>query len=69
MTHTLRSTPTSGIEAVLGITPLDLYIQAHATKSRWRTKFFLRDTWDGVGNLSSVVDIVSLVIKYSIDFN
>ncbi|QQP50268.1 Uncharacterized protein FKW44_011212 [Caligus rogercresseyi] len=51
MTHTLRSTPTSGIEAVLGITPLDLYIQAHATKSRWRTKFFLRDTWDGVGNL------------------
>eukprot|EP00096_Caligus_rogercresseyi_P006240 TRINITY_DN2254_c0_g1_i1.p1 TRINITY_DN2254_c0_g1~~TRINITY_DN2254_c0_g1_i1.p1 ORF type:complete len:273 (+),score=-11.16 TRINITY_DN2254_c0_g1_i1:268-1086(+) len=52
MTHTLRSTPTSGIEAVLGITPLDLYIQAHATKSRWRTKFFLRDTWDGVGNLS-----------------
>ncbi|QQP37800.1 Uncharacterized protein FKW44_018195, partial [Caligus rogercresseyi] len=51
MTQTLRSTPTSGLEAVLGITPLDLYIKEHATKSRWRTKFTLRDTWDGVGNL------------------
>ncbi|QQP55763.1 Uncharacterized protein FKW44_000207, partial [Caligus rogercresseyi] len=48
---TLRSTPTAGMEAVLGIIPLDLFLQAQATKSRWRTKHFLQDTWDGIGDL------------------
>ncbi|QQP42378.1 Uncharacterized protein FKW44_017025, partial [Caligus rogercresseyi] len=33
MTQTLRSTSTSGLEAVLGITPLDLYIKENAKKS------------------------------------
>ncbi|XP_040582163.1 uncharacterized protein [Lepeophtheirus salmonis] len=51
MTQTLRSTPTAGMESVLGIIPLDLFLQSQATKSRWRTRHFLVDTWDGIGNL------------------
>ncbi|XP_040567952.1 uncharacterized protein [Lepeophtheirus salmonis] len=37
MTQTLRSTPTAG--------------NGIPTKSRWRTRHFLVDTWDGIGNL------------------
>uniref|UniRef100_A0A0K2SVH6 Uncharacterized protein n=1 Tax=Lepeophtheirus salmonis TaxID=72036 RepID=A0A0K2SVH6_LEPSM len=34
ITHTFRSTPTVGMEAVLGIAPMDIYIKEQVTKSR-----------------------------------
>ncbi|XP_071745199.1 uncharacterized protein [Lepeophtheirus salmonis] len=51
MTETLRSTPPAVMGSVLGIIPLDLFLQSQATKSRWRTRNFLVDTWDGIGSL------------------
>ena len=51
LTKAQRSTPTAGMEVILGIPPLDLHIKAQATQTRWRTKPLLTDTWDGVGNL------------------
>jgi len=48
MARTLRSTPTRGMEAILGILPLDLYALKVGTLSRWRTRHLLADSWDGL---------------------
>ena len=49
--HSMRSTPTQGMEVVLGLLPLDLQTQLTATLSRFRTRKILIDGWDGLGNL------------------
>ncbi|QQP52550.1 Uncharacterized protein FKW44_004731 [Caligus rogercresseyi] len=67
MTHTLRSTPTSGIEAVLGITPLDLYIQAQCNKVKMENKVLSPGYLGWCGNLSRRRGHRFVVIKYSID--
>jgi ribonuclease HI len=47
----LRSTPTEGMEAILGLTPLDLFVQGEAAKARIRTRPLMSsDRWDGIGN-------------------
>ena len=45
----LRSSPTSGLEAMIGLIPLDLHIKSEALKSRARTRRILVDNWDGIG--------------------
>ena len=50
MTSSMRSTPTAGMEVVLGLTPLDLHAEELAVKTRLRTRYMLTDTWDGIGN-------------------
>lgn len=49
MTSSMRSTPTAGMEVVLGILPLDLHAEEIAAKTRLRTRDLLTDTWDGIG--------------------
>lgn len=46
----MRSAPTAGLEATIGLLPLDLHVQSLATKARLRTRVILRDSWDGVGS-------------------
>ena len=50
MIGVMRSTPTAGMEVVLGLMPLDLYIQSQATSARLRVRLLGRDIWDGVGS-------------------
>ena len=52
MSSSMRSTPTSGMEVVLGLPPLDIHAKTLATLSRQRTRSTLKDTWDGLGNTS-----------------
>ena len=49
MTASMRSTPTDGMEAVLGLLPLDLQAQQEATKARLRLRHTSVDKWDGIG--------------------
>ena len=42
------STPTRGLEAIMGLIPLDLYLEEMATRARIRTKHYFRDSWDGM---------------------
>ena len=49
MASPLRSTPTSGMEAAIGLTPLDLFVQAEAMKARIRSRQMANCTWDGLG--------------------
>ena len=49
MSHAMRSTPTAGMEAALGLVPLDLFVEALATKARLRVRDLNKDTWDGIG--------------------
>lgn len=51
ITHAMRSTPTKGMEAILGLPPLDLFIQEEATKAICRLRENLRDSWDGLTQL------------------
>ena len=50
MSASMRSTPTAGMEAVLGLIPLDLCAQEMGTQARLRTRTVLQDHWDGVGD-------------------
>ena len=49
MTSSMRSTPTAGMEVVLGLIPLDLHTQKMGLNARLRTRYITPDTWDGVG--------------------
>ena len=51
MAPTLRSTPTTGMEATLGLLPLDLFLEAEATMARLRTRATCNLTWDGLGQI------------------
>jgi ribonuclease HI len=51
ISHAMRSTPTAGMEVILGLSPLDLYAEAEAMKARVRTRRSLKDRWDGLGSL------------------
>ena len=48
--HPLRSTPTAGLEVIIGLIPLDLFVEREAVSARIRTRGLVRDTWDGLGN-------------------
>jgi len=43
-----RSTPTRGMEIVLNIPPLHLWIRQVALQTRWRIRKFVPPTWDGI---------------------
>ena len=51
MSHAMRSTPTKGMEVVMGLPPLDLYIQEQATRAMFRLKDTLRMRWEGISGL------------------
>lgn len=53
MTMALRSTPTKGMEAALGLLPLDLHISQLADISRWRTRPLVHEKWDGLGKIKN----------------
>ena len=44
----MRSTPTEAMEAIMGLLPLDIYVEEIAIRTRARTKYYLKDTWDGL---------------------
>lgn len=46
----MRSTPTTAMEAIIGLPPLDLFLKGEALKARLRTRKLMQDTWDGVGH-------------------
>jgi len=48
-THTLRGTPTEGMELALGLEPLDLFIQAEAVLAAERIRGRNATLWDGIG--------------------
>ena len=48
MDRPLRSTPTTAMEVIVGLEPLDLFTEKEAAHARLRTRW-LRDTWDGIG--------------------
>ena len=48
MSGAMTSTPTAGMEAALGLLPLDLHIESEAMKARARTRPLLESTWDGL---------------------
>ena len=43
----LRSTPTAGLEVMLGLRPLNLHLLGEALKARVRTRRYVIDNWDG----------------------
>jgi hypothetical protein len=47
---TFKSTPTKGMEAILGIPPLHLHAQELALNSRWRTRNLVQKTWGGLAS-------------------
>ena len=49
MTHMRRTTPTRGVEAIIGLMPLDLYIESMATRTTLRVMERNRPNWDGIG--------------------
>ncbi len=49
MTSSMRSTPSKGMEVVLGLLPLDLQALQQGTSARWRTRRILSKRWDGLG--------------------
>ena len=52
MTHPMRSTPTKGMEAIVGLLPLDLFVEREAAKARLRIRNLVADStnkWDGLG--------------------
>ncbi len=49
LTASMRSTPTRGMEVVLGLPPLDLECERAGVLARLRTRLVLLDRWDGVG--------------------
>ncbi len=53
ITQPLRSTPTAGLEALLGWIPLPLHAQEVGLRAYQRTKQTVRSTWDGIGNSPS----------------
>ncbi len=50
MTHVRRSTPTAGLEVILGVMPLDLHTQCVAAGAAYRIRGWNRDRWDGIGH-------------------
>ncbi len=48
ITQPLRSTPTAGLEALLGWPPLALYAQERGLCTFFRIKSHLNDTWNGL---------------------
>ncbi len=49
MAHIRRSTPTAGLEVILGIMPLDLHTQCEVVQAACRIWGQNRDKWDGIG--------------------
>jgi hypothetical protein len=47
---TFKSTPTKGMEAILGIPPLDLHAQELALNARRRTRNLVQKTWGGLAS-------------------
>jgi hypothetical protein len=62
-----KSTPTKGMEALLGIPPLDLHAQELALNSRFRTRNLVKKTWDGLaasgmkGHIRALDDLLDLL--------
>ena len=50
MTSSMRSTPTAGMEVVLGLLPLDLQAHSLGTSARLRNRESDLNVWDGVGD-------------------
>ena len=50
LSSSMRSTPTAGMEAALGLMPLPLTAEEISCHARLRTRELLSDTWDGIGN-------------------
>jgi ribonuclease HI len=44
-----RSTPTAGIEVIMHLMPLDIYILGEALKTMSRITEYTKDSWDGLG--------------------
>ena len=49
MAHVQCSTPTAGLEAILGVVPLDLHTQCVAAQAAYRIRGQNQDRWDGIG--------------------
>ena len=49
-----RSTPLDVMEVAMGLIPLDLHIEELAARSRLRTRYILKDTWDGIAVAGSI---------------
>ena len=45
----LRSTPTLGMEVLLGLIPMDMFAEREAVKARLRTRGLVSVRWDGLG--------------------
>ena len=50
MAHVLRSTPTAGLEVILGIMLLDLHTQCEEVWAACRVQGRNQDRWDGIGH-------------------
>ena len=55
MTSSMRSTPSDGMEVVLGLLPLDLHAHQLGTCSHWRNRSGLRYSWDGLGRTKNMI--------------
>ncbi len=54
ITQPLRSTPTAGMEALLGWLPLSLYTQEVGMNTYIRNRHLVKAGWDGIGKLKSI---------------
>ena len=45
----IRSTPTKGLETLLDIMPIDIFLEREAVKTRLRTRELVVDKWGGIG--------------------
>ena len=49
MSSAMRLTPTTGMEVIIGLMPLDLHAHMVGTSARFRTREILPKRWDGLG--------------------
>ncbi len=55
ITQPLRSTPTAGMETMLGWIPLSIYVQEMGMNTYLRIKELVRAGWDGIGDQATTV--------------
>ncbi len=55
ITQPLRSTPTAGMEAMLGWMPLSIYVREMGMNTYLRIKDLVRAGWDGIGDQKNIV--------------
>ena len=67
ITKCFKTSPTKGIEAILGLLPLHLFIREASLSARFRTKNLINDRWVGKGHINYLDKQLKSIIKADIE--